>query len=91
MCEGQLTGLVSFGVQCALPKLPTYYADVRYHSEWIINTTIQYQYHWSDSSLDSFFLLIYVILFILLVLVILITANFVYKYFKARTLPSDIT
>ncbi|XP_053677336.1 trypsin-2-like [Anopheles nili] len=36
VCNGVLVGVVSYGVDCALPQYPGVYADVPYYRDWIV-------------------------------------------------------
>lgn len=35
VCDGQLTGIVSWGAGCAVKNLPGVYTDVAYFKQWI--------------------------------------------------------
>lgn len=39
VCDGLLTGVVSYGNDCALPGYPGIYADVTYYHDWIKSVT----------------------------------------------------
>lgn len=39
VCDGLLTGVVSFGNDCALPGYPGIYADITYYHDWIKSIT----------------------------------------------------
>lgn len=36
VCDEQLTGIVSFGVECGRPNAPSVYTDVLYFSSWLL-------------------------------------------------------
>lgn len=39
VCNNILTGVVSFGLECALPNFPGVYANVSHHRQWIDDNT----------------------------------------------------
>lgn len=39
VCNNILTGVVSFGLECALPDFPGVYANVSHHRQWIDENT----------------------------------------------------
>lgn len=58
VCNGNLTGVVSFGNACALPLYPGVYANVSFYRQWINANT--------ESSAISLALTNFVALFVLL-------------------------
>ncbi|SPP77747.1 trypsin I-P1 [Drosophila guanche] len=54
ICDGQLAGIISWGVGCADPGFPGVYTNVSHYVDWIrtMNATLDYSKYWVMDSAD---------------------------------------